>query len=414
MKILMVNKFLYPRGGAETYMLRIGEELCRQGHSVEYFGMYDEKNIVGNQAGAYTSNMDFHSRGAERILYPFRILYSRASREKLGQVLDQFQPDLIHMNNINFQLTPSVIDEVKKRGLPLVQTVHDYQMICPNHLLYNLVERKVCERCVRGSKWNCARFGCIHGSRIKGLLGTLEALLYWKRGTYEKVDCYICPSRFLEKKLLEANPIYQGRTVVKHNFIELPDLAELANEGELDKESYVVFVGRLSQEKGVQLLAGAAHLLPQVHFVVAGAGELAEDLQGIENVTLTGFLTGTDLQRLIAKARVMVLPSIWYENCPLSILEAHSLGTPVVTVDAGGMAELVENGVTGTLFREVTAEGLAQALEQTLTDEENLERMSRNCLERRNELSDLTEYCAWLEELYCSVRRTWRKPWTMS
>ena len=135
MKILMINKFLYPRGGAETYMLKLGEYFSRAGHQVEYFGMYDEKNTVGNSAGMYTSNMDFHGGGAERFLYPFKIIYSFEAKSKLGRVLDEFRPDVVHMNNINFQLTPSVIDAVKERGIPLVQTVHDYQMICPNHLL---------------------------------------------------------------------------------------------------------------------------------------------------------------------------------------------------------------------------------------------------------------------------------------
>ena len=109
MKILMVNKFLYPRGGAETYMLRIGEELTRRGHQVEYFGMYDEKNTVGNAEGLTTVNMDFHASGAEKLLYPFRIIYSGEARRKMRQVIDRFHPDIIHFNNINFQLTPSVI-----------------------------------------------------------------------------------------------------------------------------------------------------------------------------------------------------------------------------------------------------------------------------------------------------------------
>ena len=125
MKILLVNKFLYPRGGSESYMLKLGEELNALGHEIEYFGMYDEKNTVGNSAHAYTTNMDFHSTGPARFLYPFKILYSGEAKRKIGKVLDRFQPDIVHMNNINFQLTPSIIYAVKKRGIPLVQTVHD-------------------------------------------------------------------------------------------------------------------------------------------------------------------------------------------------------------------------------------------------------------------------------------------------
>ena len=207
MKILMVNKFLYSRGGAENYMLKIGDQLKAQGHEVEYFGMYDEKNTVGNSCGLYTANMDFHSTGAARFLYPFRIIYSREAYRKIGKVLDSFQPDIVHMNNINFQLTPSIIYAVKKRNIPLIQTVHDYQMICPNHLLYSFEENMPCERCIKGSKWNCLKYGCIHNSKVKSLLGVMEGLLYSALKTYRLVDLYICPSVFLEKKLQSASTL---------------------------------------------------------------------------------------------------------------------------------------------------------------------------------------------------------------
>ena len=220
MKILMVNKFLYPRGGCETYMLNLAEELKAKGHEVEYFGMYDEKNTVGNSLGLYTTNMDFHSSKAERFLYPFKIIYSREAEKKLGRVLDDFKPDIVHMNNINFQLTPSVIYAVKKRNIPLVQTVHDYQMICPNHLLYSFGEVKPCERCIGGSKFNCFKYNCIHGSKVKSLIGSIEAKLYSILKTYKKVDLYICPSKFLEQKLLSASELYKGKTLALHNFIE--------------------------------------------------------------------------------------------------------------------------------------------------------------------------------------------------
>ena len=189
----MVNKFLYPRGGCETYMLTLAEELKAKGHEVEFFGMYDEKNTIGNSAGMYTSNMDFHANKLERFFYPFKIIYSREAYKKISKVLDDFNPDIVHMNNINFQLTPSVIYAVKKRNIPLVQTVHDYQMVCPNHLLYSFDEVKPCERCIHGSKFNCIKYNCIHGSKIKSLIGAIEAKIYTMLKTYKKVDLYVCP-----------------------------------------------------------------------------------------------------------------------------------------------------------------------------------------------------------------------------
>lgn len=141
MKILMVNKFLYPKGGAETYFLKIGRELEKRGNNVQYFGMHDEKNIVGNELELYTQNMDFHTNKLKRIMYPFKIIYSFEAKRKIKKIIKQFNPDIIHLNNINFQLTPSIIDMAHKMKIPIVQTVHDSQMICPNHLLLNNREK---------------------------------------------------------------------------------------------------------------------------------------------------------------------------------------------------------------------------------------------------------------------------------
>jgi len=374
MKILMVNKFLYPRGGSESYMLKLSQELKSQGHEVEYFGMFDEKNTVGNSLGLYTTNMDFHSKGTQRFLYPFKIIYSREAHKKIGKVLDDFKPDIVHMNNINFQLTPSIIYAVKKRNIPLVQTVHDYQMICPNHLLYSFNETKPCDRCIKGSKWNCLKFNCIHDSKVKSLLGVIEAKFYSFLKTYKKVDLYICPSRFLENKLLSASDIYLGKTFTIHNFIEKNNIL-----AKTDCENpYVVFVGRLSKEKGVELLANTAKILPDINFVVAGTGPDDEVLKNIPNVTLKGFVTGKELTDLMANAKLLIAPSVCYENNPLSILEAHSMGVPVVTMNYGGMAELVEDGKTGVLASAPTPESVAEAVKKCFGNEDYYKTLKTN------------------------------------
>ena len=315
MKILMVNKFLYPRGGSESYMLSLGSCLEKLGHEVEYFGMYDEKNTVGNTSGLYTQNMDFHSGRLSRFLYPFKILYSREAYKKIGRVLDEFKPDIVHMNNINFQLTPSVIYAVKKRGIVLVQTVHDYQMICPNHLLYNFDKNEPCEKCVDGSCINCIKNKCIHGSVIKSILGVIEAKLYSFLKTYKKVDLYICPSRFLESKLMKANGFYKGKTFTIHNFIDKNMFGgKICGTKNKTDNPYVVFVGRLSKEKGVEMLARTAGILPEYKFVVVGNGPDDGVLHGIENVKMAGFVTGNELVEVMANASILLLPSVCYEN----------------------------------------------------------------------------------------------------
>ena len=399
MKILMVNKFLYPRGGSESYMLKLGEELTALGHEIQYFGMYDEKNTVGNSANLYTTNMDFHSTGVARFLYPFKIIYSLEAKKKIGKVLDDFKPDIVHMNNINFQLTPSIIYAVKKRNIPLVQTVHDYQMICPNHLLYSFSETKPCDRCIKGSKLNCLKYNCIHNSKIKSFLGVVEAKLYSFLKTYKKVDLYICPSVFLENKLLAASNIYADKTFTIHNFIE----RKFTPEKKEQSTPYIVFVGRLSKEKGVELLSETAKLLPEYNFIVAGNGPDGECLEGIPNVTLKGFVTGVELTNLMANAKLLIAPSVCYENCPLSILEAHSMGVPVVTMNSGGMAELVEDGKTGGLANKPTPQSVAKTIKKCL-DTKLYQTLKENCEKVSGDIMGVREYCEILIQKYNDLK----------
>ena len=389
MKILMVNKFLYPRGGSESYMLYLGAHLEKMGHQVSYFGMYDEKNTVGNAAGLYTQNMDFHAKKWERFLYPFKIIYSFEAKKKIMQVIDDFQPDIVHMNNINFQLTPSIIYGIKKKGIPLVQTVHDYQMICPNHVLYNFDKNTPCEKCIKGSYWNCIKNRCIHGSLVKSAVGAVEATLFSLLKPYKKVDLFVCPSYFLENKLLSAKKYYQGKTLTIHNFIDKERFALWDGK----EEDCIVYVGRLSKEKGIENIAAAAKLLPQYPFVIVGNGPDEGLLQGIPNVKLVGFLTGDRLTERMRNAKVMLLPSVWFENCPLSILEAQAMGVPVVTMNYGGMAELVREGVTGALVAEPTPQGIAAKLRQVMEDQGYYEKLRENCKAARDNILSVETYC---------------------
>lgn len=388
MKILMVNKFLYPRGGSESYMLYLSEYLKKMGHEIEFFGMYDDNNTVGNKKGLYTQNMDFHSRGLSRFLYPFRIIYSLEAKKKIMQVIDDFKPDIVHMNNINFQLTPSIIYGVKKKNVPLVQTVHDYQMICPNHLLYNFDKNEPCEKCLYGSHMSCIKNKCIHSSTVKSILGVIEAKLYSLLKTYKLVDLFICPSNFLEKKLLSARSFYSGKTKTIHNFIN----KEKFSSFEKADGDYIVYVGRLSKEKGIENLAYAAKLLPETNFVVAGSGPDEDLLKDIPNIKLAGFLTGNELTKLMGNAKALLLPSVCYENCPLSILEAHCMGVPVITMNNGGMAELVKDTINGTLIEKPTAEAIASAITKTLGNEDYYNKLCENCKNEKDNILSVEDY----------------------
>ena len=350
MKILMVNKFLYPNGGSETYIFKLGAQLEAEGNEVQYFGMEHESRIVGNRVDAYTGSMDFHGGSKlAKLTYPIKTIYSSEARKKIRLVLDDFQPDVCHLNNFNYQLTPSIILEIRKwekqtgHACKIVYTAHDPQQVCPNHMCLNPNTHETCEKCFGGHFLNCFRGKCIHGSYARSLLGTIEATLWNKLGVYKEIDTIICCSHFM-KKLLDTNPVLAKKTVVMHNFVEPVE------EKQVEKRDYVLYFGRYSQEKGVKTLVQAAKELPEIPFIFAGSGPLEHLLEDVPNIKNVGFQTGEALETLIREARFSVMPSECYENCPFSVLESVSLGTPVLGADIGGIPELIRVGETGELF----------------------------------------------------------------
>ncbi|MGN0278037.1 MAG: glycosyltransferase family 4 protein [Lachnospiraceae bacterium] len=411
MKVLMVNKFLYPNGGSETYIFKLGEQLQKEGHEVQYFGMEHEGRIVGNHAESYTSNMDFHTGKLQKLLYPFRIIYSREAKKKITVVLRDFQPDVVHLNNINFQLTPSVIyavrDYEKKSGrkIEIVFTAHDYQWVCPNHMMRIPSTGEICFACRGGNFMQCTKNRCIHDSKVKSLIGTIEAKLYDRRKTYGMVDAIICPSEFM-KKQLDTNPVLAEKTIMLHNFIDAPadrmsdkfqdEIA--AGKQSKDIQDYVVYFGRFSEEKGTRTLLEACKALPQIPFIFAGTGPLEEEVNQVENVENRGFVTGDALRKLIAEARFSVYPSEWYENCPFSVMESQMYGTPVLASDLGGAPELVQAGKTGELFRGGDVEELTEHIRDLWNQPELCRKYSENCKDIN--FDTVETYCGKMLEIY--------------
>lgn len=391
MKILLVNKFLYPHGGAETYIFKLGDQLRAMGHEVQYFGMEHEKRCVGNSANAYTSYMDFHGGSKlEKLTYPFRIIYSSEARKKIRLVLEDFQPDVVHLNNFTYQLTPSIILEtVKWRedcGHPcrIIFTAHDYNLICPNHMLNDPNTGENCEKCLSGAYLNCTRQRCIHGSAARSLIGSTEAY-YWKcNGVYKYIDTVICCSGFMKTKM-DTDPVFRGKTVALHNFIDRSDWKET------EKKDYILYFGRFSREKGISTLLDVCRDLPEIQFVFAGAGPLEQEVNGVKNVRNVGFLSGDALEALIREARFSVYPSEWFENCPFSVMESQCYGTPVLGADIGGIPELIRNGETGELFEAGNAEDLRAKIMKMWNDKGLLREYSSNC--RHLDFDTVETYC---------------------
>lgn len=391
MKILMVNKFLYPNGGSETYIFKLGEYLNSIGHEVQYFGMDDNRNIVGNHAKAYTSNYDFHTGKLKKIIYPFKIIYSSEARKKIRKVLDDFKPDIVHLNNFNFQITPSIIYEIKKNNIPIIYTAHDYQLVCPNHTMYDFNTKNSCEKCLSGNYGNCFKNQCIHGSRTKSMLGTMEANLYKKLKTYRYIDKVICPSEFLETKI-KCNPDLNGKTVAFHNF------TDRVEHKEMEKENYVIYFGRFSKEKGIETLIKTCKEMPDIQFVFAGKGPLENMVNGVPNIKNVGFQKGKVLENCIRKAKFSLCTSEVYENCPFSVMESQIYGTPVIGANIGGIPELIKNHKTGELYESRNKDDLKQKIKYLWNDPSVVEDYSKNCETAKFDTVD--EYCEKLLKIY--------------
>lgn len=397
-RVLMINKFLHPNGGSETYIFRLGETLTALGHEVQFFGMEHEGRCVGNRVNAYTADMDFHGASKlDKLTYPVRTIYSAQARRKLRLVLEDFQPHVCHLNNFNYQLTPSIILEIVKwrketrRDCRIVFTAHDFQLVCPNHMLNNPNTRENCEKCLGGHFMNCVKGKCIHGSTAKSAIGAMEAILWNAVKVYRHIDTIICCSRFLKGKM-DTNPLLADKTLAMHNFVDRPEAAAA------DKGDYVLYFGRYSEEKGVRLLLEAARALPETPFVFAGKGPLEGELQGVPNIRNVGFQSGEELARLIREARFSLCPSQWYENCPFSVMESIAHGTPVLGADIGGIPELVIPGETGALFTPGDAADLTEKLRTLWSDLASTAAMAESC--RRHPFDTAEEYAAKLIRIY--------------
>lgn len=394
----MINKFLHPNGGSETYIFKLGECLKEYGNEVQYFGMEHENRCVGNNVGAYTSNMDFHGGSKlSKITYPVKTIYSIEARKKIRKVLDDFQPDVCHLNNFNYQLTPSIILEINKwrkenrKTCKIVFTAHDYNLVCPNHMLNNPLTHENCESCLGGHFKNCIKGKCIHSSTAKSIVGAAEAYFWNAKGVYKYIDKIICCSKFM-KRIMDSNPLFAKKTVVVHNFVD--DLKYEYKE----KENYVLYFGRFSEEKGIRTLLEVCKELPEVKFVFAGSGAFEDEIRKVPNIECVGFKSGKELHNLISKAKFSVYPSEWYENCPFSVMESIMFATPVIASKIGGLPELVQDGVNGILFEYKNKNDLKNKISELWHNDKKSAELSENC--KKTKFLDVDKYYHILVNVY--------------
>jgi glycosyltransferase involved in cell wall biosynthesis len=359
MKILLSNKFYYPRGGDCIYTLNLEQLLKQYGHEVAVFSMQFPENIASEYSKYFPSEAVFsfsNKKGIiESLIRPFG---TRDVKQKFKALLNDFKPDVVHLNNVHTYLSPVMASIAHRKGIKVVWTLHDYKLLCPRY--DSMRDGLPCELCYSDKK-NVLKYSCMKNSKIASLLGYFEAL-YWNKATLEKIsDVFICPSEFLKVKMLQGG-FTKKKLQTLCNFID----TEKTKSETYNKEEYYCYIGRLSLEKGVKTLINAAKQLP-FKLKIIGNGPLVEELQLQSvgaNIEFIGYKEWPEIKQLVGQARFAVIPSEWYENNPLSILESLSLGTPVLGTNIGGIPELIEEGRTGLLFESSNTIDLKEKIEK--------------------------------------------------
>lgn len=446
MRILLVNKYFYRKGGAETYFFALAEGLKALGHEVAFFSMKHPNNEPSYWSKYFVSEKDYVGdiSAFKKVQEASMLIYSFEAKRKFEALLEEFKPDIIHMNNVHRQLTLSILDApyLKKHRVPVVYTAHDYILLCPAYTMVN-GRGETCDACLDKHFMHATKNVCVKGSRAKSALATMEAEFLKLHHSYDKIDLIIAPSQFMKSKLDEGG--FAGKTVAMQNFLTDSQMemgARVANthkfeDAQAGARPYFLFFGRLSKEKGILTLVkaflqaaglgkgagsetgtGAGHneVLPDTWDLrIVGDGperEAIEQLiasagpQAVSRIHLLGYKNGEDLQREVGNARFSVLSSEWRENMPYSGLESLAAKTPVIGAQIGGIPELVVEDETGFAFESGNVSDLTDALiKASHVGENDYQIMQQACAKYVNERCKQSQYVRQLEDSYRRIAR---------
>ena len=401
MKILLVNKFHYLKGGSEKYYFDLAKLLQEHGHEVAFFTMKDEKNIKTDCKEYFVENSDMNSKNP---LKAFDIIYSRKNKKVMEKALDEFKPDIVHLNNFQRQLSASIIKPIKKRNIPIVFTAHDLQAICPAIVMLDN-EKNICEKCLRGKYVNCIKGKCVKNSGLKSILGAVERKYYrWKKIYSRKIDKIIAPSEFYKLKLIQDG-ITENKIEALHNFINIEDYNVT-----IEDEGYALYYGRIIKEKGVLNLIKAFKNIKNSKLYIAGDGQDIEKVKKYihennmdDTVKLLGYLNSSQVKEYVRKARFIVVPSIWYENCPYSVLETLAMGKPIIGSNLGGIPELVKDNETGLIYKYNSVIELEEKMNDLLNNKEKAVQFGKNAKEIAKKDFSKDEYYDKIIKIYKGV-----------
>jgi glycosyltransferase involved in cell wall biosynthesis len=400
MKVLQVEKFFYNRGGSSRVFFETIDGLRRRGHEVAEFSMKDARNFDSEFEKYFAPPMpELKSKMSisEKLRVFKRLFKSEVIEQNLERLIDDFKPDLAHIHNAYHHLSASTFLKLQEKKVPTVLTLHDVFPLCPNHSL--LKGETLGEDVLKNKLYNCARYKCIDNKLLPSLAGTLEAYYYKYKKIWDNIQFFICPSQFMADKMVEYGFPEKKMRVIKNAFVLPEKYPPLGTK--------VVYLGRLHYEKGIKVFLQAAKELRDLPLVVAGTGPdegWVNDYirqNRLNNIERVGWVSGESWKEVMAGARVIVVPSVFLENCSLAILEGLANGRIVVASDRGGNPEMIINGKTGFLCKPEDPTDLARAIRQAVEiDDASAETMIKNgrALVQSNHSGD--EYFAKLVKVY--------------
>ncbi len=348
MKVLLINNFHYRKGGSEAVYFNTADVLRKAGHKVVFFSHRDERNLPCKQSEYFIQNSESVSRFKGMIDY----FYNAEAKRRLEKLIINERPDIAHVHLFWGGISPSIFGVLKRHRIPLIHTAHDYRMVCPAYTFNS--KGDICEECAGRHFYKCVVKRCSKGRLIESILMSIE--MYERNLLFDPakhLSGIIYVSEFSRKKHLQYAPrLARVPSCVLHNYTDDPPQSLL----DRFERKYYLFFGRLSYEKGVDKLIDTFLELPEIPLKIVGSGPLEAELKRIvatrnaRNIEFTGYKTGIELQSIVSDAAFVIVPSRWYENNPMTIIEAYSLQTPVIGANLGGIPEIVKEGRTGFLF----------------------------------------------------------------
>jgi glycosyltransferase involved in cell wall biosynthesis len=422
MKILLINYRYFVSGGPERYMFNVQDALTAEGHEVIPFSINYPVNVASEYSRYFVPPLDEsgsvyfseHKSGLKTYLKTIeRLFYSKEVERALLQLVDDVKPDLAYVLHYLRKLSPSVLVALKKRKIPIVVRLSDYQMLCPQ--AHCLRDNSPCEDCVGGSLLPSIRYKCVKGSAVASILNFAATKYHLARGYFDYIDRYVVTNEFAKSMMLKGG-VSEDRLEVIPTFAEASRAVVVHDQ----RGDYITYVGRLDPTKGVDVLIRAFILMcgkgnpGELKLVVIGEGakEYVDQLKAMvlahglgARVEFTGRLSKEEVDKYLRSSLLSVVPSRWYENLPNSVLESYAVGTPVLASKIGSLTEMILEGQTGGLFEAGNADDLARKLCELTQDRSRLKSMGEVCKRMIESKYSRMAHLAKLESLFKTVAR---------